>query len=46
MTKTIAKKLGKLAHKIIHPDQAGFIPKRGLYDHTRITKAMMKKTAS
>jgi len=41
LTKTIATKLGKLVHKIIHPNQAGFIPKRGLYDHTRMTEAMI-----
>jgi len=41
LTKTIATKLGKLAHKIIHPNQAGFIPKRGLYDHRRMTEAMI-----
>jgi len=41
LTKTIATKLGKLAHKIIHPNQAGFIPKRELYDHTRITEPMI-----
>jgi len=41
LTKTIATKLGKLAHKIIHLNQAEFIPKRGLYDYTRITEAMI-----
>jgi len=41
LTKTIATKLGKLTHKIIHPNQAGFIPKRGLYNHTRMTEAMI-----
>ena len=40
LTKTIATKLGKLAHKIIYPNQ-GFIPKRGLYNHTRMTEAMI-----
>jgi len=41
LTKMITTKLRKLAHKIIHPNQAGFIPKRGLYDYTRITEAMI-----
>jgi len=41
LTKTIATKLRKLAYKIIYPNQAGFIPKRGLYDHTRMTEAMV-----
>ena len=41
LTKTIATKLGKLTHKIIHLNQAGFIPKRGLYNHTRMIEAMI-----
>ena len=40
LTKTIATKLGKLAHKIIYPNQ-GFISKRGLYDHIRMTEAII-----
>ncbi|KAF5343822.1 hypothetical protein D9756_011636 [Leucocoprinus leucothites] len=32
-TKTIATKLGQMAHTIIHSNQVGFIPNRGLYDH-------------
>jgi ribonuclease HI len=36
-TKSIATKLGKVAKDLIHEDQAGFIPGRGLYDHTRTT---------
>ena len=34
-TKTIATKLGKVAPTLLHPNQAGFVPGRGLYDHTR-----------
>lgn len=41
-TKTIATKLGNVASKIIHHNQAGFIPGRGLYDHTRLTEAMIE----
>jgi len=41
LTKTIATKLEKLVHKIIHSNQARFISKRGLYDHTRMTEAMI-----
>jgi hypothetical protein len=40
-TKSIATKLGEIAHNIIHPNQAGFIPGRGLYDNTRLTEAMI-----
>jgi len=39
--KMIAEKLGKIAHKIIHPNQAGFIPGRNIHDHTRLTRSMI-----
>ena len=37
-TKTMAKKLAEVAPNMIHEDQAGFIPKRSLYDHTKTTQ--------
>jgi len=37
-TKTIAEKLAKVAGLTIHEDQAGFIPKRSIYDHTKTTQ--------
>ena len=40
-TKTIAEKLGKIAHKIIHQNQAGFIPGRNIHNHTRLTRSMI-----
>ena len=40
-TKSIADKLGKIAHKIIHLNQAGFILGRNIHDHTRLTKSMV-----
>jgi len=41
-TKTIAKKLGIIAPVIIDPNQAGFVPGRGLYDHVRTTQAAIE----
>ena len=40
-TKSIVDKLGKIIHKIIHPNQAGFIPGRNIHDHTRLTRSMV-----
>jgi endonuclease/exonuclease/phosphatase family metal-dependent hydrolase len=36
-TKTIAMKLAEVAEHMIHEDQAGFVPKRSIYDQTRTT---------
>ena len=41
-TKTIAKKLADVAPSIVHEDQAGFIPKRSLYDHTKTTQLVIE----
>jgi len=35
-TKTVAKKLGRVCQNLIHKDQAGFVPGRSLFDHTRL----------
>ena len=35
-TKTIANKLGRICQNLIHKDKAGFIPRRSLFDHTRL----------
>jgi len=43
-TKTIADKLGKTAHTIIHPNQAGFILGRNIHDHMRLTRSIAKHT--
>ena len=40
-TREIAKRLGEVAKTLIHRDQAGFIPKRGLYDHTRLSRTII-----
>ena len=36
-TKTLAIKLADVANEMINEDQAGFVPKRSLYDHTKTT---------
>jgi ribonuclease HI/exonuclease III len=40
-TKAISARLGKIAQTLIHPDQQGFIPKRGLQDATRLSRMMV-----
>jgi ribonuclease HI/exonuclease III len=37
LTKVIATRLGMIAPRIIHKNQAGFIPGRGIYDHTKLS---------
>lgn len=37
MTKTIAIELGKIAPDLVHPNQTGFIPGRGLFDNVQLT---------
>ena len=41
-TKTIAKRLAEVAPTIVHEDQAGFIPQRSLYDHTKTTQMVIE----
>ena len=41
-TKIIANRLRKVAPKLIHKDQAGFMPKRSIYDQTKIVELMVK----
>jgi hypothetical protein len=41
-TKTIAKRLAEVAPGMIHEDQAGFVPKRSLYDHTKTTHLVIE----
>jgi len=40
-TKTIATKLGEVAPSVIHENQAGFVPGRSLYNHVRLSSAMI-----
>ena len=41
-TKTIAKRLANVAPAVVHEDQAGFIPRRSLYDHTKTTQMVIE----
>ena len=41
-TKTIAIKLANVAKNLIHEDQAGFVPERSLYDHTKTTHMVIE----
>jgi len=40
-TKTVANKLGRACQNIIHKDQAGFVPRRSLFDHTRLANLVV-----
>ena len=40
--KIIANRLHKVAPKLIHKDQAGFMPKQSIYDQTKIVELMVK----
>jgi hypothetical protein len=41
MTKALSLKLAKVAPKIIHEDQAGFVPGRQIYDHIWLSKLII-----
>lgn len=41
MTKILALRLGAVCPKIIHPDQAGFVPGRSIFDQTKFTKILI-----
>ena len=41
-TKIIANRLRVVAPKLIHRDQAGFMPRRSIYDQTKIVELMIK----
>jgi len=41
LTKVMALQLMDHAHQLIHPDQAGFIPNRLIFDHIRLEKAIL-----
>ena len=41
LTKTLALQLVEPIHKLIHPDQAGFIPKRSIFNHIRLASTII-----
>ena len=41
LTKVMAIQLMDHTHQLIHPDQAGFIPNRSIFDHIRLAKAIL-----
>ena len=44
LTKTLAIQLMDHITSLVHKDQAGFIPKRSIYDHIRLAKAIISYT--
>jgi ribonuclease HI/exonuclease III len=41
MTKALTMRLAKVIVRAIHPDQAGFVPGRLIFDHVRLSRAMI-----
>lgn len=41
MTKAISMKLGKIASELIHPNQAGFVPGRSLFDQVKLSQMVL-----
>jgi hypothetical protein len=41
LTKALALQLTESAQHLIHPDQAGFIPRRSIFDHIRLANAII-----
>lgn len=40
-TKILAMRLSNVVHEIVHPDQAGFIPRRQISDQTQLCRVMV-----
>ncbi len=41
MTRALANRVAKVAPRIIHPDQAGFVPGRQIFDHIKLNKLII-----
>ena len=41
LTKVMALQLNSRAHDLIHCDQAGFVPRRSIFNHIRLAKAIL-----
>lgn len=41
LTKSLALQLVEPIHKLIHPDQAGFIPRRSIFNHIRLASTVI-----
>jgi hypothetical protein len=44
LTKVLAIQLMDHVEQLVHPDQAGFIPHRSIFDHIRLAKAILSYT--
>ena len=44
LTKVLAIQLMDPIHTLVHPDQAGFIPRRSIFNHIRLAKAIINYT--
>jgi hypothetical protein len=44
LTKTLTLQLVEPIHTLIHPDQAGFIPKRSIFNHIRLMSTIINYT--
>ena len=42
LTKVLAIQLMEPIHTLIHPDQAGFIPRRSIFNHIKLAKAIIE----
>ena len=40
-TKALATKLAEVAHKVIHPNQAGFMPGRSIFEQVKLARMMV-----